>query len=91
MRFNGTCNWPPVWKETREVAPKTLTGEVGTLSYVYASENVSNKIYLVINHQRENYIGSLVFDEHAFCAKIARLMRSQIGKSITEIGDLELP
>ncbi len=79
-----------MWTRTRGTAPKTLTGEIGVLTYVYASENVSNKLYLVIDYQHESYIGSLIFDEHSFCAKVARLMRSQIGRPIKNIGDLDV-
>ena len=90
MRYKGKSNWPPVWTQAKGAASRTVTGEIGVLAYVYASENVSNKFYLVINHQQEIYIGNLIFDEHSFCAKVARVIRSHIGRSIKDIGDLEL-
>jgi len=91
MTYRGICNWPPVWTQPRRGEPaKTLRGEVGVLSYVYANENVSNKCYLVIRHDNEPYIGALIFSDLTVCQQITRVLRAQVGRTIQEIGDVDL-
>jgi hypothetical protein len=84
-------NWPPVWTLSRKEQVKTIRGEFGTLVYVYANDLVSNKVYLVIDYQQESYVGCLVFEDRAFCAQIIKVLRQQIGRAVSEIGELELP
>jgi hypothetical protein len=48
---------------------KTVNGEIGVLRYVHANSEVSNKCYLVIDHENEKYVGWIVFDDNAFCAR----------------------
>jgi hypothetical protein len=90
MSCRGTHNWPPVWTCAKKNGGKTATGEIGVLTYVYANTRVSDKCYLVIEHNKENYIGCLTFDDRPFCAQISLLLRSQIGRTIQAIGDLDL-
>jgi hypothetical protein len=68
----------------------TLMGEVGVLKYVHSNSLMSNKCFLVIDFQDEAYIGSLIFKDHSFCDQISRLLRDHIGRSIKDIGDLDL-
>jgi len=65
-------------------------GEVGVLKYVHSNSLMSNKCFLVIDFQNEAYIGSLIFKDHAFCGQISNLLRDHVGRSIKEIGDLDL-
>ena len=65
-------------------------GEVGILKYVHSNSLMSNKCFLVIYFQEEAYIGSLIFKDHAFCGQISNLLRDHVGRSIKEIGDLDL-
>jgi hypothetical protein len=37
-----------------------------------------------------HFVGTLIFDDVAFCRQIADLLRDYIGHSIKEIGDLDL-
>ena len=90
MSCRGIHNWPPLWTCAKKNGAKTVMGEVGVLKYVYANTRVSDKCYLVIEHEHENYIGCLTFDDRAFCAQVSLLLRSQIGRTIETIGDLDL-
>ena len=85
-------NWPPVWTlaVTRNGSVKTLMGEVGILKYVHSNSLMSNKCFLIIDFQDEAYIGSLIFKDHSFCDQISHLLRDHIGRSIKDIGDLDL-
>jgi len=68
---------------------KILKGEVGVLIYVHAGGAV-NTSYLVIEHENQNYSGSLVFDEGPFCRQIVDLLQQYCGRSVKEIGDLQV-
>ena len=91
MICRGMRTWPPLWTCAKKNGTKAVSGEVGILTYVYANTRVSDKCYLVIEHEHEKYIGCLIFDDRSFCQQISLLLRSQIGRPIQAIGDLELP
>jgi hypothetical protein len=89
IKHAGGPNWPPIWMQRRIDGFKAQTGEVGVMMYVYAASG-SNRCDLVIKYENENYTGSLLFDEANVCHHIADFLRQHIGKSITEIGDLDV-
>jgi hypothetical protein len=44
-----------------------------------------------MEHENENYIGQLtVVDDKAFCQRIVILLQANIGRSIREVGDIEI-
>ena len=88
MRHRGVRNWPPVWTKARREDRKTVRGEVGILRYVQ-SMTPSDKCYLVIEHEMQYLVGTLIFDDVTFCRQIGNLLREHVGRSITEIGDLD--
>jgi hypothetical protein len=89
MSFHGVSNWPPVWTQVRERA-KIVRDEVGILRYTHSYEASSNKCFLVIEYEGEHYVGTLLFDDVTFARQITVLLRQYIGRSIEEIGDLDL-
>ncbi len=89
MSYSGVPNWPPVWTQMRIGGVKIVKGEVGILIYVHAG-GASNTCYLVIEHENENYTGSLVFDDGPFCRQIVDLLQQYRGRSVQEIGDLQV-
>jgi len=89
MSYHGVPNWPPVWTQMAIGGVKILKGEVGVLIYVHAGGAV-NTSYLVIEHENQNYSGSLVFDEGPFCRQIVDLLQQYCGRSVKEIGDLQV-
>ena len=90
MSYHGIPSWPPVWIKKEEDGVRTLRGEVGRLEYVFANERISNKLFLVIRHEGERYVGCLIFNERSVCELMAQLLRVQTGKLITEIGELDV-
>ena len=90
MTFHGVSNWPPVWLHAREDGELRLNGEIGVLKYVHASNRISNKCYLVIEHEKIQYVGCLIFQDVRFCYELAKMLRQYQGRSISEIGDLDL-
>ena len=88
MIYRGMANWPPVW--TKRDGNSTMRGEIGVLKYVYANDRVSNKCYLVIDYENMRYVGCLIFNDHSFCTEVSKVLRHHLGRSIKEIGGLDL-
>jgi hypothetical protein len=91
MLYHGVPNWPPVWvKGSTQRDRHIIRGDVGILKYVHFYGPISNKCFLVIEHAGEHFVGTLMFDDLAFCRQIADILRDCIGHSIKEIGELDL-
>ena len=74
----------------RRGGDKIIKDEVGILRYVLASHESSKKCFLVIEYESEHYVGTLHFDDVKFRQQITALLRQHIGRSIEEIGDLDV-
>jgi hypothetical protein len=90
MSYHGVTNWPPMWTQGIEKNKKIVRDEVGILRYVHDVSPRSKKIYLVIEYEREHYVGTLIFDDIPFRHQITNLLQQNIGRPIEEIGDLDL-
>src|SRR6266513_2747465 len=90
VRKSGFKNWPPLWTTTHYDRNDTPTGEIGTLHQVLTGELFDNKIFLFIQFQGFRYMGSMRFDDLAFCSQVHTLLKANIGLSIEEIGDMDL-
>ena len=90
MSFRGVTNWPPVWLHASADGQMRLNGEIGVLKYVHASDGISNKFYLVMEHEGTQYVGCLIFNDLTFCYELAKLLRQYQGRPIKEIGDLDV-
>jgi hypothetical protein len=82
-------NWPPVWTRKTIDGVKAVSGEVGVLIYVYAGSGW-DKCYLVVEDGNEHYTGTLLFSDVKLCRQVTGLLRDHIGRSIHEIGDLDV-
>src|SRR5262245_47707759 len=89
-RKSGMKSWPPRWLNTSRESNERLEGEVGILQRVLKHESVGNGLFLWIHYDGSSYVGAMYFDDVAFCAEISRILQSQIGVSLQEIGDLDL-
>jgi hypothetical protein len=89
MSFEGKPNWPPPWFGSAD-STKTLSGESGILKHVVKDVTVEKRCFLMIEHGGEGYVGALKFDDPAFCTHISTLFEQYIGRSIREIGDMDL-
>lgn len=67
-----------------------LKGEIGVLKYVHASNRISNKFFLVMEHDKVQYVGCLIFNDVSFCYQIANMLRTYLGRPIQELGALDL-
>ena len=90
MVYRGIPNWPPVWTQTTAKATKILKGELGTLNRTVMHDLMSHRCFLLIEHEKENYMGCLMFDDATFCKQIHQLLQFYVGCSIEEIGNIDL-
>ena len=90
LNHRGLPSWPPVWVPFKSDDEKTiLRGEIGTLKYTL-SNALSGKCYLLIDHENASYMGCLFCAEVAFCSQIAAALEDNRGRTIKEIGNLDL-
>ena len=87
MRFEGKPNWPPLWVGSTDST--TISGEIGRLEHVVSDVTSDKKCFLMIEHNGKGYVGTLKFDDVAFCFLVCKLFKRYIGYSIKEIGDLD--
>ena len=90
MSYNGTSNWPPVWTQGTAKNGKVIRDEIGVLRYLHDVNPQSNKVYLVIEYEKEHYVGTLIFKDRQFRHQITALLRQHLGRSIEEIGGLDV-
>lgn len=90
MSYYGMKSWPPVWVNTRGGKVKKLTGEIGMLTRTVFFPETPKRLFLVMETGNECYIGCLVFSEPGFCQQLNEILQSCAGRSIEEIGDLDL-
>jgi hypothetical protein len=83
-------NWPPKWTTTRNDHKDNPKGEIGILEQPLRPEMFTNRIFLTIQHEGFRYMGSMAFDDPMFCYELYRLLKSHVGLSIKQIGDLDL-
>ena len=100
LTYRGIRSWPPVWTQIRGDDAARPRGEVGTLKEIHFSIDPPgqasgapggyNRIYLFIEHDAKSYLGCLMMEDRAFCQQLAALLQSQCGRTIVEIGGLDL-
>jgi hypothetical protein len=89
-RKSGMPTWPPKWTTTRTDADDRPVGEIGTLQQPLMNELIKTKIFLFIDHNGSRYMGMMVFDDPKVCSEIFDLLKTNIGRSIKEIGGMDL-
>ena len=100
MNYRTLANWPPVWTPrgrkngvTVETVPARYTrwGEIGTLQAAFVSTVARPpRIYLMVKHEGREYVGSLLFTDAGICRQFYNFIKKHTGKSISEIGMLDV-
>jgi hypothetical protein len=90
IRKSGFGNWPPTWTSTQLGENNKSRAEIGALSYVSMNDLFDNKIFLMMEYEGARYISGMHFDDATFCYQISSILKANIGRSIKEIGDLDL-
>jgi hypothetical protein len=91
ISYRGISSWPPDWFWLGDGTKRTPKGEVGTLTEVRVPlTQPFNRCFLVVEYKAATYMGCLLIDDLSFCSQVSRLLQSQRGMSIEQIGGLEL-
>jgi hypothetical protein len=91
MSYRGVPNWPPVWVWRGIGENKRPKGEVGILKNVTPSRLAGrHRCFLVIEYEGATYMGCLLFNEHSFCRQVTKLLFGYCGRSLEDIGALEV-
>lgn len=89
MFYKDRRNWPPVWIWSGTVSDEQPRGEVGSLHDIQILR-VDHRIVLLMAYRGDHYIGCLRFDDAEAYQRIGAILKRQIGRSIKQIGDLDL-
>jgi hypothetical protein len=91
MSYGGVPNWPPVWVGIAG-EKRRPRGEIGILREVrYGRDSLGrSRLHLVIVYKKSHYMGTLLFDDRAFCLHIYQVLIEHCGKSIHQIGAIDL-
>jgi hypothetical protein len=88
-RNSRVPSWPPQWKLVGNERGQAQ-GELGILEDVSMHDLIANKIFVAMEHLSERYIAVLAFDDETFAKQLYSILMKNIGRSIREIGDLDL-
>jgi hypothetical protein len=85
------CSWPPVWWASADLQKKQLCGEIGILKAVQPYDiQPADRFYLLIEHEESEYLGILVIEDYALCQQVFVLIARHCGRTIGEVGDIDL-
>jgi hypothetical protein len=91
MSYRGIPSWPPSWSWIDGAEDKHPTGEIGILRTTLLSKvQPANRCFLLISYEGSSYIGCLLFDDHAFCSQIVKLLQAHCNRFIAEVGSIDL-
>jgi len=91
MSFQGVSNWPPKWTSTSGKPTIDPTNEIGVLEQVKRSSVHPSTCFLMISHGGDFYTGRLNFDDPSFCRQVCELLTAHCGRSLVEIGAIDIP
>src|SRR5262245_66536751 len=92
MRYRGISSWPPTWVGRDAKKSQQLSGELGILRNVIQSKmKQPTRLYLTIEHEGEEYLGALSFDDQLACRKAYRLLLNHRGELIRKVGEIDVP
>ena len=82
--------WPPHWSTSYRPEKHWPRGEIGTLEDAWMHELLDRCVFLYIRHDGFQYTGSICFDDHDSCMIVFSFLESVVGRSIAEIGELDI-
>ena len=94
MSFGGVPTWPPEWIWASGLRNVFIypNGEMGILENVRRSIVSPDKcLFITMIHHGSIYLGRLNFDDEEFCGQIFELLKANCGRSLTEIGSMDIP
>ena len=91
VTYRNLPSWPPTWVWIGRNSDKQPKGEIGTLTRVKADRSsLIHRCFLWMEYEDSAYLGCLLLSDGAFCEQLLKLLQENIGRSIGEIGSLDL-
>lgn len=80
--------WPPAW--ARIGYGNAVYGEVGMFVGAKINEHLPDRLFLTMEHEGGLYMGALVVKDKALCVQLCEFLENRTGRTIKEIGNLEI-
>ena len=91
LRSRNRRSWPPDWLWCGGFDNSHPRGEVGILKTVFVSVvKPSTSCFLVMEHAGAEYLGEFFVSDAAFCLEMYAVLLRHCGKTIQEIGEINL-
>src|SRR4030095_1634927 len=91
LTYQNSRSWLPTWVYCGGLDNTHPRGEVGILKNVFVSSvHPSTRCYLIMEHAGGEYMGDLSISDVAFCVQIYAMLLRHCGKTIREIGDIDI-
>ena len=91
LTYQNIRTWPPAWLYCGGFDNTYPLGEVGILKTVFVSAvKPSTRCFLIMEHAGAEYLGELLISDAAFCSEIYEVLLRHCGKTIQEIGEIDL-
>ena len=91
MSYRGVHNWPPKWTPIGQTLDPVPTGEVGILKDVLMNDDSHPEIVLIVESKGHWYRGCLRFEDPWFCSQLFSVLKLQVERAISDIGELVIP
>jgi hypothetical protein len=69
---------------------KVIRGESRGSEICLLNRAKVQKVLFGVEHNKDLYVGALLFDDSVFCSQICACLQQHLGRSIKQIGDLEV-
>lgn len=80
----------PGWTCTQTQPFKKIEGEVGVFTGTVLNDGIANAMFLKMELAGEPYMGFLSCNDPGFCRQLHDMLQNYIGRTIREIGNLDL-
>ena len=91
ISYHRVPSWPPTWLWRGGNDTTNPNGEIGILKDVIPSTiEPYDRCFLVMEYCDAEYIGALLLSDTAFCREIFGVLVQNRGKTIQEIGNINL-
>jgi hypothetical protein len=91
LTYQNSRSWPPPWLYCGGFDNTHPRGEVGILQNVFPSSiKSSTYCFLIMEHAGAEYMGMLFVSDADFCLEMYAVLLRNCGKTLQEIGDINL-
>src|SRR5215467_903953 len=90
LSYRGVSSWPPTWVGWNSKQLDQSKAETAVLKDVTLS-TTALRCYVMIEHEGDEYLGALLFEDHNSCLRIYHLLLSHRGEVIRKVSEIDVP